>query len=367
MQIEPATIVIEDDRIAAVQRGHERDGNFGTDVRVDDVELISAGLIDLQVNGAKNAEIGDSAKAIDHVSSWLPESGVTAWLPTVVTAAASFYPGVFDAWQHLSSGIGATPLGYHLEGPFFSTEKKGAHRIELIESADDSILDAWLDEPSVRLVTLAPERSGALDRIRKLTERGIVVSLGHTNANYEAFLAGVDAGATKTTHLFNTMPAIHHREPGAMVAALNDSRITAGIIPDGVHSHPGMLQLARLAKGADRLLVVSDMMSAAGLDPGTYALGGQQVTVDASSARLDDGTLAGSVITMDAAVRNLVRWSVATLPEALHMCTSVPARVIGDPHRGQLRVGTIADIAIWDRDLEVQETTVAGERRFVRT
>ena len=152
-----------------------------------------------------------------------------------------------------------------------------------------------------------------------------------------------------------------------MVAALTDSRVTPGIIPDGVHTHPEMVHLAMNAKGPDRLVIVTDMMSAAGLAPGAYGIGGQKVIVDATSARLADGTLAGSIITMDAAVRKLVSWSYATVPEVLHMCTAVPARVIGEPERGVLRSGAIADITIWDCLMNVTETIVGGESLYTAT
>jgi N-acetylglucosamine-6-phosphate deacetylase len=366
MSMEPATVVIEGGRIASVERGHASTGTYAPDVPVDDVEIVSAGLIDLQVNGGTGAEIGDSAEAIDHVSAWLPETGVTAWLPTVVTAPGDFYPGVFNAWQEITHDRGAVPLGYHLEGPFLSPAKKGAHQLRYIQAASDDIIDLWLRQECIRIVTLAAEREGNLHRIRRLADAGITVSLGHTNATYEEFVAGIDAGATKATHLFNTMPNIHHRDPGAMVATLDDDRITAGIIPDGIHSHPAMVRLAFRAKGFDRMLIVSDMMSAAGLEAGTYGLGGQEVTVDASSARLADGTLAGSIVTMDEAIRNVVGWSMASLPEALHMATAVPARVIGESDRGVIRAGAAADLTIWSRDLTVQETIVGGTSRFQR-
>jgi N-acetylglucosamine-6-phosphate deacetylase len=366
MSMEPATVVIEGGRIASVERGHASTGTYAHDVPVDDVEIVSAGLMDLQVNGGTGAEIGDSAEAIDHVSAWLPETGVTAWLPTVVTAPGDFYPGVFNAWQEITHDRGAMPLGYHLEGPFLSPAKKGAHQLRYIEAASDDIIDLWVKQECIRIVTLAAEREGNLHRIRRLADAGITVSLGHTNATYEEFVAGIDAGATKATHLFNTMPNIHHRDPGAMVATLDDDRITAGIIPDGIHSHPAMVRLAFRAKGFDRMLIVSDMMSAAGLEAGTYGLGGQEVTVDASSARLADGTLAGSIVTMDEAIRNVVGWSMSSLPEALHMATAVPARVIGESDRGVIRAGAAADLTIWSRDLTVQETIVGGTSRFQR-
>ncbi len=359
-RLEAATITLHDGRIEAISRCHEPSGNFADTTMVSDVSIISAGLIDLQVNGGNGYETGDDAEALDAVSAWLPETGVTSWLPTVVSSPAESYPGVFDAWNRINPNAGATPLGYHLEGPFLSPQKKGAHQLHYIDAADESILELWLKQPSTRLVTLAPEREHALRRIQALTAQGIVVSLGHTNATCEEFRAGIDAGATKATHLFNTMPSIHHRDPGAMVATLNDDRITAGLIPDGVHSHPGMVSLAIRAKGTDRIAIVSDMMSAAGLQPGAYALGGQEVTVDDVSARLGDGTLAGSILTVDQAVRNLVEWSGVTIGEALHMCTAVPARIIGEQNRGVLRTGAIADLTIWDPDLHVIETIVGG-------
>lgn len=364
LHLEPATIVIEHDRIVAVQRGIEPTGNYHDTVQIEDVDIISAGLIDLQVNGGNGAEIGDSTDAIDHVSTWLPETGVTSWLPTVVTAPASFYPGVFEALTRVDHERGAVPLGYHLEGPFLAPAKKGAHVLEYIEAADDSITDLWLDQSDIRIVTLAAEREGNLDRIRRFATAGIVVSLGHTNATYEQFRAGVDAGATKATHLFNTMPNIHHRDPGAMVATLNDDRITAGIIPDGIHTHPGMVRLAIKTKGIDRMVVVSDMMSAAGLKAGTYGLGGQTVTVDNTSARLADGTLAGSIVTMDTVIRNLVEWSDVGVAQALHMATAVPARLIGERDRGVLQAGKLADLTIWDWSLQVRETIVGGVSRY---
>ncbi|HEV2128952.1 MAG TPA: N-acetylglucosamine-6-phosphate deacetylase [Thermomicrobiales bacterium] len=366
LHMEPATVVIDDGHIAAIHRGHVSTDTFAEDVRVDDAHYISPGLIDLQVNGGNGAEIGDSSDAVDHVSAWLPETGVTAWLPTVVTALSDFYAGVFDAWSRVDAEKGAVPLGYHLEGPFISPEKKGAHQLRYIESASEALIERWTAQDCVRIVTLAPERHGALDHIRQLVEAGVVVSLGHTNATYEEYVAGIDAGATKATHLFNTMTSIHHRTPGAMVAALTDDRVTAGVIPDGIHTHPAMVRLAIDAKGVDRMLIVTDMMAAAGLEPGTYGLGGQEVSVDETTARLDDGTLAGSVITMDAAIRNILGWSHASLAETLYMATAVPARVIGERDRGLLHAGALADIIVWDRDLNVQETIIGGQSIYRR-
>jgi N-acetylglucosamine-6-phosphate deacetylase len=328
---------------------------------VIDAGIVAPGMIALQVNGAFGFEVGPNAADLDAISKGLLATGVTAWLPTVVTAPADFYPPVFTAWSDIDASAGAVPLGLHLEGPFLSPDKKGAHRLECIEAASDELFASWLDQESIALVTLAPDRDGATGRIRQLVQRGILVSLGHTNATYEEFVAGVDAGARKATHLFNAMTSIHHRAPGAMVATMVDDRVTAGLIPDGVHSHPATVRLALRSKGVDRIVIVSDMMSACGLGPGVYALSTKDVTVDADSARLADGTLAGSILTMDQAMRNLVDWSEATPGEALHMATAVPARLLGDASRGRLVVGARADITLWDNDLQVVGTIMSGK------
>ena len=356
--LEPGTVVVDGDVISEVHRGHLRDGNLPA--HVINAGIVSPGMIDLQVNGADGVPAGEVAEQTEQISRWSLATGVTGWLPTVVTADASLYPDVFEAWTQTDTSIGATPLGLHLEGPFLSPARKGAHQLRYIEAADDALFKSWLVQDPIRLVTLAPERDGGLERIRALVERGVVVSLGHTDATYEQFVAGVDAGATKATHLFNAMSPIHHRQQGAMVATMLDDRITAGLIPDAVHSHPATVRLAIRAKGPDRIAVVSDMISSAGLGPGIYDLGGQEVRVTETSASLADGTLAGSVLTMDQAVRNLVSWGDVTTGTALHMCTRVPAELIGEGNRGRIVSGARADLTLWSEKLEVTHTVLAG-------
>lgn len=357
-----STIVVEDGLITSIDRQLLSDGNLPE--TVIDADLISPGLIDLQVNGGWGVEVTPNPGDIDHISREQLHTGVTAWLPTVVTSAAETYPPIFDAWSQHDPDAGAVPLGYHLEGPFISVEKKGAHNPAFIEAASEELFQTWLDQDSIKLVTLAPEREEGLRRIRELVARGVLVSLGHTNSTYEEFTAGLDAGARKATHLFNAMTSIHHRAPGAMVATLVDDRVTAGLIPDGVHSHPATVRLAIKSKGVDSIVIVSDMMAACGLGPGTYPLGTMQVTVTEESARLADGTLAGSILTMDQALRNLVAWSECTPAEALHMMTAVPARLLGDDSRGRLVIGARADITAWSNDLAATHTMVGGEIRW---
>lgn len=361
---EDSTIVVENGLISSIHRQLLSDGNLPE--TVIDADLISPGLIDLQVNGGWGVEVTANPEDIDHISKSQLATGVTAWLPTVVTSAAETYPPVFEAWSKHDPHAGAVPLGYHLEGPFITLEKKGAHNPDFIEAASEELFQSWLEQNSVKLVTLSPEREDGIRRIREMVARGILVSLGHTNSTYEEFVAGIDAGARKATHLFNAMTSIHHRAPGAMVATLVDDRVTAGLIPDGVHSHPATVRLAIKSKGVDGIVIVSDMMSACGLGPGTYGLGTMQVTVTEESARLADGTLAGSILTMDQALRNLVDWSETTPAEAIHMMTAVPARLLDDPYRGRLVVGARADIATWNRDLHPETVMVGGEIQWTQ-
>lgn len=360
-QLELGTVVVRDGRIESVHRELVSDGSLPADIH--DAAIISPGMIDLQVNGAVGIEVRDRPADIDAISRWLPGTGVSAWLPTIVTADGNLYPRVFRAWSGIDIAAGAVPLGLHLEGPFLSPARKGAHQLRYIEAATDKLFESWLDQESIALVTLAPERDGAHGRIRRLIERGVVVSLGHTDATREQFREGIDLGATKATHLFNAMSPIHHRAPGAMVAAMLDPRITAGIIPDGVHAHPDMVRLAIRIKGVDRIVVVSDMMTATGLGPGSYGLSGQPVHVDDNSARLGNGTLAGSILTMDEAIRNLVTWGGITTAEALYMATAVPARLLSDATRGEIVPGKRADLTLWNDDLTVSKTFV-GDSQF---
>ncbi|HEY8292070.1 MAG TPA: N-acetylglucosamine-6-phosphate deacetylase [Thermomicrobiales bacterium] len=358
-------VLIQDGTIAAIQIGHESSGPWGF-VETRDTACIAPGFIDLQVNGGFGVEVGEDPEAIRTLAARLPETGVTAFLPTIITSPPECYPKAIAAFQAARNAPGARPLGLHIEGPFLSPQRHGAHRRDLIERADPRLLDTLLESDAVRLVTLAPEHPDAPGLIEKLRERSVLISLGHTNATYEQFEAGVDAGARMATHLYNAMSPFGHREPGAIGAALLDDRITVGLIADGVHAHPASLQLALRAKGARHIALVTDMMAAAGMPPGTYALGGQRVIVDGTTARLADGTLAGSLLTMDQAVRNMAQWTDATTIDALRMASEGPARLLGLTRMGRIREGSVADLVLLDKDLHVQMTIIRGEVVYQR-
>jgi N-acetylglucosamine-6-phosphate deacetylase len=359
----PGALVIEDGKIAAIQR-EPLDTSLPS--RVIEVDYISPGFIDLQVNGGFGVEVGNDPAAIRHLSACLPATGVTAFLPTVVTAPDDFYQQAFAAFDAARDAQGARPLGLHLEGPLLALARKGAHRPEIIEAANPAILDQFAASGVTRLVTLASERPGVLPAIRRLRDAGIVVSLGHTDATIAQFLTGVDAGATMATHLYNAMSPFHHRDPGVIGGALVDDRVTVGLIPDGIHSHPASLQLAVRAKSPRRIAIVTDMMSAAGMAPGAYHLGGQEVIVDERSARLASGALAGSIILMDEAVRNLIRWTEATPAEAMMMASTVPAHVLGLKQAGKIIAGYRADLTLLAQDWSIVATIIGGEVVYQR-
>jgi N-acetylglucosamine-6-phosphate deacetylase len=334
-----------------------------------DAEIVSPGLVDLQVNGGFGQEVGGDGRALRALAGRLPSTGVTTFLPTAVSGHAGDYRALGAALADARGAPGARMPGLHLEGPLLSPARAGAHRPGPIADAGgtiDDVLDDLLGAGAIRLVTLAPERPGALALIHRLRKAGVAVSLGHTDATFEQTVAGIDAGATLVTHLFNAMSPLHHRAPGAVGAALADDRITIMLIADGVHVHPAALNVALRSKGSDRVVLVTDAIAAAGAPPGRYALAGVEVISDGHTARLADGTLAGSTLTLDRAVRMMAGVAGARLEDALGMASTVPAAAIGLADVGRIATGQVADLALWSTAMEVTATIIGGQLAFRR-
>jgi len=335
--------------------------DHGADLIVDGV--ITPGLIDLQVNGAYGCDFTNDAASVNTVARRLPETGVTAYMPTVITSAFEAYPirlAQIEEAMRASGPDQARVLGVHLEGPYLNPVRKGAHPQDCIRPIDVEEIRRWAGHPIVRIVTLAAELEGALEAVRALREMGIVTSIGHSNATYEQAMAGFGAGANWATHLYNAQSPLQHREPGLMGAILV-SQTPCGLIADGIHSHHAMVHLAWKAKGKEGITLITDCMEAMGMPPGRYELGHYEVVVTNDSARLVDGTLAGSILQMDQAVRNMIAFTGCSLVDALYMASTGPARLLGLPYYGQLAAGYAADITVFSPKTEVTHTFVGGK------
>jgi N-acetylglucosamine-6-phosphate deacetylase len=319
-----------------------------------DHELLAPGFIDVQVNGHDDVDVATTDEAgWLRISDLLAAQGVTSWLPTLITAPLDVLDERIRAITGLMAEFdGPDAVGIHLEGPFLGAAR-GAHPVDAAGPVD---LD-WLAglPPEVRLMTMGPEIDGAAGAIRALTVRGVQCSLGHTTASAEQTETAVDAGARLFTHAFNASGAMHHRSPGALGVALSDDRLSVSLIADGVHVDPRMLRLAWRAKGTERVVLITD---ATGWRSGR--LGDAGVDLVDGAPRLPDGTLAGSALRMDAAVRYCVEVVGIDLVDAVAAATINPARVLGLDDRGSIIPGRRADLVAFTDDLAVEATWVAG-------
>ena len=326
--------------------------------------FVVPGFIDVHVHGAVGFDTMDStAEAIHGMGDYFARHGVTAFLPTTVTASTEdTLAAVGNVANTPLSSTGARHLGIHLEGPYLSHEFRGAQPPQHLRAADPQEYEAWFESGQVRLITVAPEVEGVPSLIRAGKGASIEFALGHTSATYEQVLAAVEVGLRQATHTFNGMPGLNHRLPGVLGAVLSDDRIRAQMIVDGVHIHPAVVKLLIKAKGIDRTIIITDAIRASGMADGDYALGDKLVHVKDGVARTDAGGLAGSTLTMDQALRNVMEFAGLNLAEALPMLTRVPAASIGMGNsKGSLAPGFDADIVVLDQAYEVRMTIVGGK------
>ncbi len=356
------TLVISDGVITDVLAG--TDSLPGADSRLDASGLILApGFIDLQINGGFGFDLASDPESIWKLGDRLVELGVTSFLPTIISSP----PEVVAKAQAVVSGgsprayKGAAPLGLHLEGPFLSPAKRGAHPFDCLRKPNHEETESWSPSTGVAMVTLAPELPGALDLVRQLADRGVVVGAGHSAADFRSSQVALDAGVTYGTHLFNAMSGLDHRQPGLAAALLANEAATVGLIADGIHVHPQMVRIAWRLAGPDRFSLVSDAMAGLGMASGKFQLGPLEVFVSDSSARLADGTLAGSVLPLDQAARNLIEFAGCRPEHAIASVTSVPAHLLRRTDRGVIRPGARADLVLLTQDLKVAATLIAGE------
>ena len=353
----PGHVAIAGDRLEVVGAGIPADAD-----RVYPEGTLVPGFVDLQVNGGAGVDLLDCDEGgVERVSRYLAATGTTAFLATLISAPLQQVRRAVETLRR-ARPQGAEILGVHIEGPAINPSRAGAHDRQSLRAPDDPEVQQMLADafPNLRLVTLAPELPGAGDLITWLTGRGVVVSLGHTDATYQQAGEAFRRGARMVTHLFNGMRGLHHREPGVVGAAFDDPQCICGLIADGIHVHPAVVRLAFSALGPERVALVTDATGGAGMSPGEYLLAGRPVRVaEGDAPRLPDGGLAGSVLRMDDALRNLIAWGIP-LGAAVHSAAVAPARVLGLRDRGAVAEGMRADLTVLGEDGRAVLTVVAG-------
>jgi N-acetylglucosamine-6-phosphate deacetylase len=367
--ISQSLVLIQEDHLGYVGPLEEERIPAGAQ-RVDARGLrVLPGLIDTHVHGSHGSDLMlHGAAGIRRIAEAFPRYGTTAWLPTTISAVhEDLLRVVRECVESRDHPDGAAIVGIHVEGPYINLKRKGAQPAEGIRDPDLGQAGELLaaGEGLIRMVTLAPELPGGEELIRYLVERDVIASLGHSDATYDEAMAGITAGATHATHLFNAMRPLHHRDPGIIAGCLMESELTVEIIPDGVHLHPETVQLCLRNKAIDRVCVITDAISATGLGDGIYTLGPHKVRVTSPLCSLDDGTIAGSVLTMDRAVRNVVTFAKASLVDAVRMSSLVPARLAGCvDSKGSLDAGKDADVTLFDDEFRCIATWVRGRLAY---
>ena len=386
------SVILSEGKIAAIEAGSV-DPSGAQIIDASD-SFIVPGFIDVHVHGVDGHDTLDGGNVVSQIARALPRFGVTAFCPTTVACGPDTLQEFIDevgrcisAWGaegakgaegalSAQGAKGARVLQAHLESNFINPEYRGAQPIKCLRAPDEhrgavawpftgsqilAIIES--SQRSIGIVTLAPELPGCIDLTRVLVAAGHVVSLGHSGANFETAIEAIEAGATHATHLFNRMTPIAHRAPGLVGAVLARHEVSAELICDGFHVHPAMCGVAIAAKGPSRVMAISDGTSGSGLPVGSISrLGGQSIHVREMAAFLDDGTLAGSTLTMDRGFRNLVTTMRQSIVDAVLMCSTTPANQLGLAELGRISEGAQADITVLARDFQVVRTFVGGEQ-----
>jgi len=365
--IDPGTILIKNRSIAAV--GHVEKLPVPPAAKVIDVhrKIVAPGFIDLHIHGSHGFDVADgSIEALYAISKSLVRYGVTSFLPTMVGSSWEEMLKVIRITRKImhSGTEGAQILGLHLEGPYLNPIKKGIMNPDYFRLPSQSEINKLLKEGEgvVKMITLAPELKEVIPFISLLREKGVVVSGGHSNATYAETTDAFKEGMSHITHIFNAMRKLHHREPGIIGAALTTDNVNVEIIADGFHLHPAIVKIITRVKGIERIILITDAIRAAGLPEGVYPLREEQmVSIKNGLVQTEEGVLAGSILTMDKAVHNVVQFTHLPLNKVIQMCTLNPARAINmDAYKGSIEEGKDADLVVLDEDYKVYLTLVAG-------
>nr|WP_225941986.1 N-acetylglucosamine-6-phosphate deacetylase [Sporosarcina limicola] len=362
-------IFLENGKIKEVAAFIKKDA----DIRIDATNknwIVVPGFIDVHIHGSYGFDVMDATpEALNGLAGSLPREGTTSFLATTMTQSdEDICKALQNARIFNANEKQAEMLGIHLEGPFISPKRAGAQPIKHILPPSFSLFEKWqtVSGNRIKLVTVAPEMDNGIAFIEKLTANGVIASIGHTDATVEIVREAVIAGACHVTHLYNQMSPFHHREPGVVGAAFLEEHLTVELIVDLIHSHPKSIELAFHQKNSSRIILITDAMRAKGLAHGIYDLGGQDVEITHKGARLCDGTLAGSVLTMGNAAKNMKSVTNCTLAELVAMTSTNAAILLGLPNKGMIMPGKDADLTIIDEEWNVQMTICRGNIAYTR-
>ncbi len=368
--IENGFLIIKEGKIAEFGplENYIKDENL-PEIHLSEDLFASPGFIDIHIHGLNGADVMDATKdCMKTMATTLPKEGTTSFLATTITQEKSELEkalqnvNTFISSQH-QNPIGSEVLGVHLEGPFINEKRAGAQPLAFILEPSVETFRHMQSESGnhIKLVTLAPEGKNGLELVKHLSDTGVIASIGHSDAVYTEVVEAMEAGAEHITHFFNGMRGSHHREPGVAGAGLAHPELFLEMIADGIHVHPAMVKATFLAKGVDNILLITDSMRAKWLEDGEYELGGQKVTVENHTALLEDGTLAGSVLKMNDAVRNMRKFTDCTIQEAIQMASANPAKRLRVwDRKGSISIGKDADIVILDEEMQVKMTFCNG-------
>lgn len=358
-------VVFEDKIISIIPEGQL--GKFQIEEQIDaNGRYLSPGFIDIHVHGCNGFDAMDEDEnALSAIAKGVLQTGVTSFVPTTMTMPfARMAQSIVRIRQARGRSGGAEVLGCHMEGPFINEDYKGAQDKQYIIGPDITKIEPYLD--CIKVITIAPEVADSRAFIAACVQKGIVVSIGHSSATYEQAVEAIKAGVSHMAHTFNALPPLHHRLPGAVGAAM-DSNIVCELIVDNLHVHPAMQRILLKVKGVDKIILITDAMRASLLGEGEYEFGGQNVTVKKGEARLKDGVIAGSVLSLNKAVRNFMENTSLDLVKAIQLVTLNPARQMGVVDRkGSIEVGKDADMVLFDDELNIFATFVKGQFLFRR-